>query len=200
MQVGVQPVDFGLQAGHLIVGDPQCRRITFRRGQIGAEIEQVVLNPAKHLVGVTLAMKPCQTDYRIRLVDLAKGCRTARMLGHTPAIDEACLATVTGAGVDLVQLYHQRESLDVVVMRWRVGGFGTRAGLAAFPPDQEQDHHKRNGLEDNAVAHDPVGIPDIVLAAARHCQHAPSENAGNDAERGEKNDLVHGHGLSAACC
>jgi len=79
-----------------------------RCAQIGAEIEEIVLNAAKHLVGRRVGVKPGDPDSRVRLVDGAVSRNTERVLGHAFAVAERGLAGVAATGIDPGQPHHGR--------------------------------------------------------------------------------------------
>ena len=104
-----------LQTVHLGAGDPQrlVAKILAAIGhaQIGAQIEQIVLDARQHGVdeGVLRArVLAHQADRGIRLVDGTVGFDTQVVLAHTFAIAQTGRALVAGARVDLVQFHHGR--------------------------------------------------------------------------------------------
>ena len=110
-------IDRALDPFDLPVHDPQdhfARLESFAveralgRGEIGAQIEQVVLHPAKIrnsiMPGVQHADR--EAERAVRLVDRADRLDPGGMFGAARAIDEARRAVVAGAGVDLVELDH----------------------------------------------------------------------------------------------
>ena len=79
------------------------------RAEIGAEIEQVVLDARQHGVGfgIVLPAQRCaadgaarQADHRVGLVDGAVGLDPRIVLGHALAAAERGLAAVAAARVD----------------------------------------------------------------------------------------------------
>ena len=78
----------------------------FRRAQIGAEVEEVVLNAAEHLVGRRIGVKPRDPDGRVGLVDGAVSGDTQRVLGHASAVAERGLAGIAATRIDPGQPHH----------------------------------------------------------------------------------------------
>ena len=113
LQLGVEQVDFALQAQGLPGGDPQGRRAAARRGhaQIGADVEQLVLNPFQHRIefGKAAGMQPRQSHRGVGFIHAAV-CFDARVgLGQALAGAERGGAVVAGARVDAVQDHHDRK-------------------------------------------------------------------------------------------
>jgi hypothetical protein len=92
------------QRGELRVGDD-------RRAQVGADVEQVVLD-ARQQVG-DLRRRPAQgqgdADRAVGLVDVGVGHQTRIGLGHPAHVAEVRLAGVPGLGVDARQPDHGGE-------------------------------------------------------------------------------------------
>ena len=112
-QIGIECVDRLFKLRYLAGDDPQRagrrREIIARRRQIGAQIEQIVLDQGERgsdriagLVGNGDA------DRRIGLVDLADRRQPQRILGDARAIDQPRRPGVAGAGIDAVELDQDR--------------------------------------------------------------------------------------------
>ena len=104
VDLSLQPLDLGLddaQGAFALASG-------FGHAQIGAEVEEVVLDPRQHRVEVTLGPQPGQADGGIGLVDCAIGLDPERMLGQARAVAQRCGALVPGPGVDAVQRDHGR--------------------------------------------------------------------------------------------
>jgi hypothetical protein len=100
-----------LERGHLGLADLEHPFVlgARRRGQLAAEVEQLVLDPAQRLVepAVMLALgepllveRADEPDDGVQLVDGAVRADARRVLGHAPAPDQSGLAAVAGARVD----------------------------------------------------------------------------------------------------
>ena len=79
--------------------------------QIGAEIEQVVLNALQLGIDAWMAageVHPRHADGGVGLVDGAAGGNARRLLGHALAAAQRGGAVIAGARVDLVQDNHDR--------------------------------------------------------------------------------------------
>jgi hypothetical protein len=75
------------------------------RGEIGAEVEQIILDAGEHGVEIGVGERGAgDSDRRIGLIDFADGVDARVGLGYARAVDEAGAAVVPGAGVDLVEL------------------------------------------------------------------------------------------------
>src|SRR5579864_8296351 len=109
-QIGVHRVDLVLEPLDLRGDNTQrlsAALATLGRAQIGAEIEEVVLNTRKHVEGLTLGVEPGQTDRGIGLVDRAESLDAQRLLFHPRAIAERSLALVAALRVDAREADHQ---------------------------------------------------------------------------------------------
>jgi len=110
-EAGVKPVDSGLQAGRLFRPDAQFRSrrliVRLRHTQIGAHVEEVVLNAANQVgFGRIGMMRGEQSEDGIQLVHAAVS-RDARMvLGDAAAVAEAGFAAIAGLGVDARKIDH----------------------------------------------------------------------------------------------
>ena len=99
----VHAVDLTLEAFRLRVRDAQRlimqRLLAGRRREIGAEIEQVVLDTAEHGVelGIRAGVEAGETDAGIGLVDGAERLDAQVVLAAPLAGDEAGRAVVAGA-------------------------------------------------------------------------------------------------------
>ncbi|MEZ5769971.1 MAG: hypothetical protein R3D80_21705 [Paracoccaceae bacterium] len=75
--------------------------------QIGAEVEEIVLDAGEVGVGAFAGMKPRRADHRAELVDGAvAGLDPGGVFGRAAHVAERRVAAVAGAGVDLVQHHH----------------------------------------------------------------------------------------------
>ena len=74
------------------------------RAQIGAEVEQVVLDARQHRVGVAAGVQPRDADGGVGFVDRAVGLDPLVVLGHALAGAERGRALVAALGVDPRQL------------------------------------------------------------------------------------------------
>ena len=109
----VDRVDFSFQAFDL--GSQNAQRAgtapaVFGRAQIGAEVEQIVLDTAEHRRGIRVGpgidMEPGDADRGVGLVDGAVGGDAQGMLGHPRTIAERGLAAIAAAGIDPGQPHH----------------------------------------------------------------------------------------------
>ena len=66
-------------------------------------------------------------------------------------------------------------------------------GTPSPSKEESEAHHQRDRLEDDPVTHDAVGILDVIFAATGHGDDAPEEDQGDDAEGGEKDNLIEWH-------
>ena len=107
-QLGVHAIDLVLQTLDLGVDDAQAilGAFTFRCAQIGAEIEQIVLDARQHLVGVALGMQAHDADGGVGFVDRAERRDSLVVLGHALAGAERGRALVAALGVDACQTHH----------------------------------------------------------------------------------------------
>jgi hypothetical protein len=89
-------------------GDPQRRELRVGddgRAQVGADVEQVVLDARQqraHL-GLRPAQRQCDADDAVGLVDVGVGHQTRVGLGHPAHVTEVRLAAVPGLRVDARQ-------------------------------------------------------------------------------------------------
>ena len=92
------------ERGHLLRPHPEHALVhrVGRRGQLAAQVEQLVLQPAQHLVEPAVpaaALLPLriehasQPDHRVQLVDGAVRLDARRVLGHATAAYQRGLAT-----------------------------------------------------------------------------------------------------------
>jgi hypothetical protein len=79
------------------------REIFAGRGEIGAEIEQFVLDARQHRPRLAAGMEQGDADHAVRLVDVADRGDPGIGLGDARAVDEPGFAGIAGAGVDLVE-------------------------------------------------------------------------------------------------
>jgi hypothetical protein len=104
----VHRVDLRLEAVDLRLDDAQDHlgrsEILARRGKVGAEVEQLVLDGAQAgAVALVRDLEEGEADRAIGLVDVADRLRARMVLGDPGAVGEAGVAAIPGAGVDLVE-------------------------------------------------------------------------------------------------
>jgi hypothetical protein len=114
---GVRRVDRLFEPFALRRHDPQrhVRRgeIVSRRGEVGAEIEQVVLDAGQRGGMRTARMRADRkADDAVRRVDRADRFHARGVLGQARAVDQPGGAVVAGARVDLVELYQMLIAAD----------------------------------------------------------------------------------------
>ena len=97
----LQALDLGVDDAQPILG-----AFAFRRAQIGAEVEQVVLDARQHVVGVALGMQARDPDRGVGFVDRAVGFDPQIVLGHALAGAERGRALVAALGIDARELDH----------------------------------------------------------------------------------------------
>ena len=105
----VQRVDRAFQPGGLGGHDAQHhlgrREILARRGEVGAEVEQVILDAGEDARVAGAGQRGHgQADRAIGLVHRADRFHPRRVLGRARTVDQPGGAVVAGAGVDLVEL------------------------------------------------------------------------------------------------
>ena len=84
LQLGVHRVDLALEPldlGSRMRSAFGIGEVAAGPAQIGAEIEQVVLDPGQHRVGLAVGVQAGQADRGVGLVDRAVGGDARRMLG-----------------------------------------------------------------------------------------------------------------------
>src|SRR6185437_6274169 len=93
--------------------DPQRARgaaAVLGGAEIGAEVEELVLDAAEHRILVAARVQPSEAERGVRLVDRAVGLDPERLLWHARAVAERSLALVAAARVDLGELHHRRSA------------------------------------------------------------------------------------------
>ena len=97
VDLALEPLDLGRSrpAAPWLVG------IAAGPAQIGAEVEQVVLDPRQHRVRLVRRVQPGQPDRGVGLVDRAVGGDAGGVLGDPRAVAERGAALIAAAGVDL---------------------------------------------------------------------------------------------------
>src|SRR5712691_7147480 len=133
-QGGIHLVDLALEPRDLRRDDAQCpRRLVpwrapplFGRAQIGAQIEQIVLDARQHLIGLAVGMKPRQSDRGIGFIDRAKGRDAQRLLWHPGAVAERGFPLVAAACVDAGEAHHRRQ-------RWLASSINSTSTKSATP-------------------------------------------------------------------
>ena len=106
LQRRVHGVDLGLEPGHLARLDAQRVRVVgigAGAAEVGAEVEQIVLDPRQHRVGGGLGVQAREADRGVGLVDRAVGGDPQIVLGDPAAVAERGPAAVAALGVDLGQ-------------------------------------------------------------------------------------------------
>ncbi len=109
----VHRVDFVFETLDLGGRNAQCAGAApaaLGRAQIGAEIEQIVLDMTEHRVGFGVDMKSGDADRGVGLVDSAVGGYPQRMLRHARTVAERGFALVAAARVDPGQPHHRPEA------------------------------------------------------------------------------------------
>src|SRR5437868_13835703 len=109
LQVLVHRVDLTLEPVDLRLDDPQRhlagREVFSRRGDVGAEVEQLVLNCPEHRARLLVVdVQQGDADRAIGFVDVADRVSERMFLGDPRPVREAHFATVAGPRVDLVEL------------------------------------------------------------------------------------------------
>src|SRR5262249_53676310 len=111
LEVLLAPVHQALQRGDLALADPEhalVRRVG-GRGQLAAEVEQLVLDPPEDLVEPPVGLAGAellgvehagQPDDGVELVERAVGLDARGVLGDAAAAHQGGLALVAGPGVD----------------------------------------------------------------------------------------------------
>src|SRR5271165_3168762 len=108
----VYRVALAFEALDLGRGDAQCSSrasALFRGAQVGAEVEEVVLNAAEHFVCRRIGMQPGDSDRRICFVDGAIGGDAQCVLRDARTVAERGLAGITAARIDPSQSNHLRR-------------------------------------------------------------------------------------------
>ena len=102
-------VDLALQPFHLGLGNAQ-RALSLAalvgRGQVGAQVEQVVLDAGQRGAQIALRRKPRHPDGAVGFVHRADGGDARMGLGDTAAVGEPGLAGIAAFCVDFIELYH----------------------------------------------------------------------------------------------
>src|SRR5712691_1939727 len=157
-QGGIHLVDLALEPRDLRRDDAQCpRRLVpwrapplFRRAQIGAQIEQIVLDARQHLIGLAVGMKPRQSDSGIGFVDGAKGRDAQRLLGHAGAVAERSFARVAAARVDAGEPHHQRWPAS------SINSASTRSATPCMTTRACMNRLERRGLPPRIIVATPM--------------------------------------------
>src|SRR5262249_17561095 len=97
----------------------------------GAEMEEVVLDPRQHGIGLACRMQARHADRRIGLVDRAVGGDAPAVLCHALAAAERGLALVAAPGVDARELDHGSRQLRCVIRKMRRSTSKTATAWAA---------------------------------------------------------------------
>jgi hypothetical protein len=112
-QLSIHGVDLVLEALDLHFAHAQTLagtlRSTLRHGQIGADVEEIVLDATQHSVdvGVLVAhVEAGDADRCVGFVDRAVGGYARRVLGYAFPGAERGGASIARAGVDLIENHH----------------------------------------------------------------------------------------------
>jgi hypothetical protein len=110
-QPGIEGVDFTLQALDLSLDDAERRwagRRWFGCAQVGAQIEQVILDARQHGVdlGPVTGIKADQSQHGIGLINGAVSRHPDVVLRHPAAVAEGGFTAVAAAGVNAGQSHH----------------------------------------------------------------------------------------------
>ncbi len=106
----VDVIDPLLEPGHLGRGDAQRAFDPVRSGEIGAKVEQVVLDPQQHRVDqlrLPAEVYPRHADGGVGLVHVAVGGDAQGVFGDALARAERRRAGVAAARIDFVQYDHE---------------------------------------------------------------------------------------------
>ena len=104
VDLALQPLDLGIDDAERLVGQGLAG---LRRREVGAEVEEVVLDAAEHRVELVRGgVQAGEAEARIGLVDGAVGRDPEVVLRPARAGRERGRAAVAGAGVDAVQNHH----------------------------------------------------------------------------------------------
>ncbi len=191
-KIGVELVDRRLELIDLAHDDAQRRtrrlltfdRLRFWRAEIGAEIEQIVLDAFQHRVDqgqIAVRRRRCgearESDRAIGLINLAIGGDTPIELWPTLAISQARRPIVAGARVDLVELDHPFPST--------IDCFASAARdddpLMPPRPENEHDYDDRRKLQADAPAHQE--LRSVGRTLAQHIDEAEDEDERHRADR-----------------
>ena len=100
-ELGVEPVAVALQRVDLLLCDAQARVLLHGDGEIGAKIEELVLNTAEHRAQVVGAVSgQNETDNRVQFIDGPVRGDPGVELGDARAVSERRLPRVAPTGVD----------------------------------------------------------------------------------------------------
>ena len=97
---------FGQGRGHAQARLAAVARAGVGHAEVGAEVEQIVLDPRQHGIGFALGVKAGKADHRICLVHRAVGRDPRTVLGHTLAVTERRLAAIAATGIDSIEFDH----------------------------------------------------------------------------------------------
>src|SRR5262249_49477009 len=107
VDLALEPLDLGSKDAERSLRAPRA----LGRGEIGAEVEEIVLDPGQHGVGsglrVAAGLEPRQADRRVGLVDRADRLDAERVFLDPRAVAERRLAAVAATGVDARELDHR---------------------------------------------------------------------------------------------
>src|SRR5690625_717155 len=115
-QMPVHGVDLGFEPEHLRLDDAKRRvfglfiRRHVRPAEIGAKIEEIILNAGKRLVEIARSVEARKADGRIGLVHRAIGRDPQRMFRDPDTVAKRGLAPIAGARIDTVQDNHFRSA------------------------------------------------------------------------------------------
>ena len=169
----VHAVDFGFQAVDLCLDDAKrafgalCASLILAPmgpAEIGAEVEEVVLDTRKRRVGLARGVEPGEPDDGVGLIHRAQRGDPGIVLGDAGAVAKGGFALVPATGVDLCQAHHRNYL--VLEFEHQVG-------------ERDQDQCQR--LKRDARAHQLVGETRVVIVAPEH-----GEDAGNQHRQGRQ--------------
>ena len=126
-----------LQPRRLLGREPQARAVAaVGHGDVRADVEQVVLDPAQER-GEALGhvrQRERDAELRVELVDRPVGLDPRMRLRHPAHVAEVGLPVVAEARVDAGQVHGHGALATVTSRPFRVGGQGSRCESGADPP------------------------------------------------------------------
>ena len=112
-QAFIHRIDFRFQPVHLGLGNAQRAfglSSPFGSAQVGAKIEQVVLDAAQHGVVFAAGVQPGAPNHPVGFVHGAVGGDPKVMFRHPDAVAQGRLPAIAAAGIDFAQGDHVRDS------------------------------------------------------------------------------------------
>jgi len=165
-EVGIELVAVALEGIHLLLRDTEARVLLHRDREVGAEIEEFVLDAAEHSAHVVRAIdRQSEADGRVQLIDGPVRCDPRIELRDARPVAERRLSCVTPSGVDLGQpdrlvaiAGHARRLGGVDVRPLRTGESETIAEVfiasfrgLTFLPALHTDDQIRTWIQDQMV-------------------------------------------------